>query len=235
MNGFNVKIFIVLFVFSILFFVTRFYDIKYFPHYDVDENFYHELVLNFKNSDLSLYGIKYTFAPHPPLYFLLSIPFISINFISVRYFVVFVNYISFILLFFVAKKLLNIKFAVIVLLVYLFYPLTFYLDRVSYPHALFGTIIITIFLCLLYEKKFWAILLSFFGFVTQYAGIVVIFYLFIYYYFYKSDKDLKYFYLLGFMMLIYMLVAMYLSDGFLFNQIYRQIIARIGEGGGKFD
>ncbi|KKN77105.1 hypothetical protein LCGC14_0363010 [marine sediment metagenome] len=180
----NKKQIMILILISLLFFGTRLYKLESFPHYFNDESFYHQLSLNIKEGRfyqginqkwyVDIYGLKYIPNEHPPLHFLLTIPFLNESIISIRAINVFWNFIIMLLIFFILQKLINTNVGLLGAGIWTVYPFAIYMNRLNFPQTSLALFTLTFILATLYNKRYLSILSVVAATLSQYCGILLV-------------------------------------------------------------
>ncbi|KKL56591.1 hypothetical protein LCGC14_2243900, partial [marine sediment metagenome] len=180
----NKKQICLLILISLLFFGTRLYKIESFPRYFNDESFYHQLSLNAKEGKIFLgdnskwyvdiYGLKYIPHEHPPLHFLLTMPFLNEKITSIRTINVFLNFVIMLLIFIALRKLYNTNVGLLGAAIWTIYPFAIYMNRLNFPQTSLALFTLIFVIAMLYDWQMTAAIAIVPATLSQYAGVLLV-------------------------------------------------------------
>lgn len=133
----NKKYIVALSLITLLSILFRFYNLGVIPGWDFDEGYNMRYSFDLLNGEILWFSIKYTFLPHPPLFFLayaLVIKYLGVGVYTIRLLTAFYGVATTLLLYFVGKEVFNPKVGLIASFIYAVTPEVVFWNRLGYAN-----------------------------------------------------------------------------------------------------
>lgn len=181
---------IALFLVILLSAFLRVYHLQSTPGWWPDEGVDLNISTNLLHGRAQMFAYSYPFNPHPPLYYLLNVPFIAVlgsEIVSLRFVSSLYGIITTLLVFYLGKSLFDKKAGLSAALLYCLYSVVIINARTGLSYILLG-LLFTLLATLIvrFEKTnqdkylFWAGLVGGLASTTSYFGVVAIFFVLLY-------------------------------------------------------
>lgn len=172
----------------------RFYNLELVPKWDFDEGYNMRYAYDMVEGKLLWFSIKYTFIPHPPLFFMayaLVVKFLGVGVYTLRLLVAFYGVLTTIVLYYAGRELFNPKVGLTASFIYAVAPEVVFWNRIGFAN---NQLIFLSALSLLFVYRYsktlnegYLLLGSFMAglsAITEYTGFVdiavIVFYLYLY-------------------------------------------------------
>jgi 4-amino-4-deoxy-L-arabinose transferase-like glycosyltransferase len=189
---------IILLVIVAIAILFRFNSLETIPHWDFDEGYNMRYSFDLLHGEILWFAIKYTFVPHPPLFFLAYatvIKFLGVGVYTIRLLTASYGVLTTIVLFYAGRELFSPKVGVIASFIYAVSPEVIYWNRIGYANNQFVLLSV---LSLYYFQKYsknpalrnllLGCLFLCLSVVTEYLGVLTVAAVAFYFYLYHRSK-----------------------------------------------
>jgi len=216
----------------VLAFLFRFHSLETVPHWDFDEGYNMRYAFDLLHGEVLWFAIKYTFIPHPPLFFLayaVVVKYLGVGVYTIRLLTASYGILTTITLYFIGREMFNPKVGVLASFIYAVSPEAVYWNRLGYANNQFVLLsVLSLYFFQKHSKKpaRWHLLLGcmFLGLsvVTEYLGVLTVAAVALFFYVYRRKETLHVLVLsLIPTAMVFGFMLFYRPDYFLFDLYYQ--------------
>ncbi|MFH1126305.1 MAG: glycosyltransferase family 39 protein [Candidatus Altiarchaeota archaeon] len=179
----------------------RFYNLDIVPKWDFDEGYNMRYSYDLLNGEILWFSIKYTFIPHPPLFFMayaLVIKFFGVGISTIRILVALCGVATTIFVYMAGKEMFGQKVGVLAAFIYAVTPEVVFWNRIGYANNLFIMLsAMALYFTYRYSKTlnekhlYLGCLSAGLSVITEYTGLFNVAAMAIFLYIYRRGKTLK--------------------------------------------